>query len=720
MVDEHTDALNIKHKALTIVSHIERQSLYIRRQMESIVRYILYNEIEKIPGMSSQSDTPLRMRDIERFYDSWAAAVPDNPPIKKYIGEHLTQEYLLNPLHHTRTAKLLNVEFDPEQTATDREQSSALSLALEDLNLEIVKESLEYVYLESGEVLFREGDDGDSSYIIASGRVQVTVRDGKHERLLAERVRLDTVGDLAILLNEKRSATVTAIRDTELWRIPRETFDQLVHEYPAMSLQLLRRLGEILSATNNQKVAKRKPSIITIVPIGDFDGTGDFAKQLLDNIKPFGIAQLLTSANVNTQVEENTANADRHSIEGLRLTNWLNEQEDFNDFVIYQTDTHLNNWTRRCIRQSDIVLLVGMGHTSNHLNEIEKAIFTTDEFNSAIRKDLIMLHEHDDLPNDTAAYLAKRPVNSHQHIRLNDANHMKRLARITVGESVALVLSGGTIRSFAHIGILRALIESGIPIDTISGTSSGSIVAGQLAMGMTPQEIYEYNKNMFQDAGKFFDLTLPYSSVIAARRINEAFKDMFGDTQIEDLWIQYFCTTADLTAFETRMHTEGLLRRAVRASCSIPDILPPVIMDGHMLVDGGLTNNYPVSLMQRLIGGGTVFLSNIIPDFYPEDDRYQYEDDMLPFWKVFNARINPFSQKIDLPTIFEVNRRSAECSARGIQQDEIQRADYHIRPELGNVGPAESAKIPHLYNKGYEDTMKMIEELDIVNQLKLG
>jgi NTE family protein len=182
-----------------------------------------------------------------------------------------------------------------------------------------------------------------------------------------------------------------------------------------------------------------------------------------------------------------------------------------------------------------------------------------------------------------------------------------RLVRVIAGSATGLVLSGGGARAYAHIGVIRALREYGTPIDVIGGTSMGGIVAACLAMGWDDGQIEDRIRRAFVESNPLGDYVVPVVSLSRGRRVETRLAEHFGDTLIEDLRVPFFCVSTNLVTASAHVHRSGSLRDALRASISLPGILPPVV-DGaqSLLVDGAVVKNFPVDVMKELHRGPVI------------------------------------------------------------------------------------------------------------------
>jgi NTE family protein len=184
----------------------------------------------------------------------------------------------------------------------------------------------------------------------------------------------------------------------------------------------------------------------------------------------------------------------------------------------------------------------------------------------------------------------------HHHIVA--PSDLGRVARLLTQRGVGLVLSGGGARGFAHLGIIRALRESRVPIDFVGGVSIGAIMAAGVAMGWSDEEMRLRYRRSFVDTNPLNDYTFPFVALTRGRKVSRLLEREYGEVRIEDLRQPYFCISANLTTGRILEHREGRLAEALRASVAIPGIMPPVFHDAGVLVDGAAINNLPVDVMR--------------------------------------------------------------------------------------------------------------------------
>jgi NTE family protein len=201
---------------------------------------------------------------------------------------------------------------------------------------------------------------------------------------------------------------------------------------------------------------------------------------------------------------------------------------------------------------------------------------------------------------------------------------------------------------------------------------------------------------------QILDYTLPTTSIVGSVSLNRALHKIFGDHRIEDLWVPFLCTISDLTAAELVVRDAGLLRDAVRASCSLPVLLPPVVgPDGHLLADGGVLNNLPVMPLLNRMAVGTLVLVNVTSPFYTADEPYDYFDSM-PLRRVLNSRFNPLSRRLVAPGIGQVLLRALEIGTKSLEPEQIARANIYIRPHFDSASYTDTSHLPAIIRAGYE------------------
>src|SRR6185503_7616882 len=181
------------------------------------------------------------------------------------------------------------------------------------------------------------------------------------------------------------------------------------------------------------------------------------------------------------------------------FTEWLARRESGVRFVVCETDATASMWTERSLHHADRVLLVIRADGADTPAAVGRQLRALGVDRCLTRLELILVRATSTEPPDTAAWRGMLPVAEIHHVRsaLQGAD-VGRLARIVAGRAVGLVLGGGGARGLAHIGVVRALREAGIPIDYVGGASMGAVVAGEVALGWSPERMLQRSKEEFR------------------------------------------------------------------------------------------------------------------------------------------------------------------------------------------------------------------------------
>ena len=566
------------------------------------------------------------------------------------------------------------VRFALHRTTTFRDLDPQL---LTDLESE-----LEPVSLYGGEVLLRAGDPGDSVYIVVSGRLRVVRRASQNvETGLAELGPGETVGEMALIAGERRSADVYAVRDTHLARLSRQAIERLLARHPmAMLLMLARGPVSHVRRMSSGGSPVAPITTIAIVPAGPGAPLQAFGEQLRQSLSRLGTTLHVTSAFIDARLgREGAAQAfDRHG-GGSRMLEWLAEQELEHRFVVYQSDQRLTPWTERTIRQADHVVVVADAAGDPRPGEIERDCLDQRP-GRRLRRTLALIHRPGATPSNTARWLSGRPaIDRHLHLRLGEPGDFDRVARLLTGRAVGLVLGGGFARGLAHVGVLEALRELEIPIDVIGGSSMGAMVAAQHVLGWDGDRILDEMSTAF--AKSFDDMTMPFLAFKRGGKYSRLVQRLFGDARIENLWLPYLCTSSNLNRADLKIHTTGPLAGALLATTRAPGIYPPVVIDGELHVDGGLINNVPVDVMKRFSNQGIVIGVDVSPphELKPVVD---YGDDVSG-WQAMWNRFNPTRDKRRFrPSLLLVLMRLIEFGGISYRLRNASHADVYLSPDL--------------------------------------
>jgi NTE family protein len=435
--------------------------------------------------------------------------------------------------------------------------------------------------LPGGQTLCEAGEQADQLFFLRTGRLGAIRREeGQEPQFLGVIRPGEPAGEMAMIAGTPHSATVVALRDSEILSMPREVFFEAAEEDPAVMIELAR-LMMLRARQTATRTSIGEPSVFGFIGVSAAVSVRDIVERIGREIEGFGYS-------VATAGEE-ALNAP---------TEWFSNVEQGADFVLYAAEHDQTAWKAVVGRQVDRLFRVGQG---DQPPPVYMDLFTSEALQSQRLVDLILL-QRDDLarPVGTEAWLdAVRPARVF-HARLSPAADLQRIARTIAGRSVGLVLSGGGARAYAHVGAVRALRESGTPIDFVGGSSMGAIVGAGVAMGWDDAEIDWRIRKAFVETSPVDDIAFPLIAMTHGGKVRERLYEHFGDAQIADLWLPFFCISSNLTSGAYQLHRRGRLRRALRASIAIPGLLPPVTQDNNVLVDGAVMKNFPADVMRAM------------------------------------------------------------------------------------------------------------------------
>ncbi|MGB0750014.1 MAG: cyclic nucleotide-binding domain-containing protein, partial [Magnetospiraceae bacterium] len=429
-----------------------------------------------------------------------------------------------------------------------------------------LEQETEVLSVDRGTIMVSRGDPAEALYIVVNGRLRLWLPKGVTQNvLLRELGPRSILGDVEMLAQRSFMADVRAVRDSVVAKISRPRLELLLERFPLVMNGLLSRsLIRHIDAASEGRKARNTTTTLALVPTTAGVPIVEVGTQLADAISHFGRTLLLNSAICDEWFGVvGAAQTPMGSSRTRMLQSWLNQQEFAHDFTIYTADPDVTNWTRRCVRQADHVLFIAPTDAPPDMGDIEEQVL--DEENLVgVRKSLVLLHpEETTIPSRTNDWLVRRRLTMHHHLRRHNGDDMGRLARFLVGRAVALVLGGGGARGFAHVGVLRAMEEAGIPIDLVGGASMGALVGAQLAMQLSGDQIIDNTMGLVKAGDR---LTVPAVSLFSAEKFSAGMDKMFGGGMIEDLWRRYFSVSCNLTRARVEVHDKGPLTDAVLAS----------------------------------------------------------------------------------------------------------------------------------------------------------
>lgn len=552
-----------------------------------------------------------------------------------------------------------------------------------------------------GDVICRQGDTGYTMYVVVRGRVKLAVDSrGEPYRLLGYIGRGQHFGEMAVLTDGLRTATASAVIDTELLELDRDCFERLLDSVPKFAANLSRSLGLRLRWDSRGRKRNQELTLVGVV-------NSTLRTQGL--IGP--LARALAAA--GESVEVLTDRPDKWPAEGHylieRIPAGLTGQdkvravrerlhqivEHHTRVLLDLTQTGLENELPQMLSMcEEIWWLVETRYADTSWQNLRKLLAAEPRLAGRPRIIWIMGSEErfapalaDDArvsrPDFKVVLDEPRQASSRQH-----EQGIGRLVRHLQGIRIAVALGGGGARGLAHLGVLRRLESAGLSFDMLAGTSSGALMGAAYAGGFSPQEAIE----AFREA-----LTPPRlaQAIPGGNRIyiwtmfrigawDRMLRHFFGNATLEQLQLPLATVAVDLVSGKQVIRDRGDAVRAVVESINVPMISRPILCDGMALVDGGVLNNLPADVLAER---GASFVIGIdvatrMPTRYGRNEPGMSTDRM--------RRAGP------LETLFRVN----EVQAYGITALRTGAVDVMITPDTSSFEFADFASARELADVG--------------------
>jgi predicted acylesterase/phospholipase RssA/CRP-like cAMP-binding protein len=594
---------------------------------------------------------------------------------------------------------------DSPKLAPDRETAArALASLVADPSDELVDsllQRLQWIDVRSGETLFSFGEPSTAAYLVMRGRLRVTIPDGDGgEAFIRDLGRGEIVGELGLLNAEPRSATIRAIRDTALARLAASDFLELTSGFPELAIGVANSL--LRRAAGRQRVTG-----IGSVALFVADGDSGVADRLAAAMTSHGPIEHLSKGRVESLLGD-PGITDREGDEdaAARLSTLMANAESSSERLLFEVAGVVDGWARRAFRSADLVIVCVRPDP-------------TDEQDAAIRSvvDSLRAMPHIDTwlvvtqpagierPAGTDRLRTRYGMDAVVHLREGDAGDLERLARLASGRGIGLVLGGGGARGFAHFGVHRALLEVGVPVDHIGGSSMGATLGAAIAQGVGPEELIAIAERQFR---RVIDYTLPVVSLAKGRRASRELMATFDGWTFEDLWTPFFCMSTNLTHTASVVHDSGDLTRAIRAGTSIPGVFPPTPVGDDLHVDAGVLDNLPVEVMRERPGIGTVIAVDVAPPVGPRA-RADYGLSVSG-WKALRSSLGrrrsvypPISVVLMRSMILGSMRERDRLVAAGL-------ADLYLDLDLRGIGLLDFKQVRSTADAGYAAALPRIRE----------
>jgi NTE family protein len=598
-------------------------------------------------------------------------------------------------------------------------------------------EHAEFVTLKKHEVAVREGEKGEGLYVVVSGRLQAYSQvDGRAERIYVRYSSDDWFGEMPLLSGETHWASVRALNDSVLLKIPREAFEVMLGRDPRMALGFTQRMAERMTQLREEKKRAKWSTIIALCsavpgagktllatnlvaslawetgePVLMLDFSGRQGGKPLVRCRPMVV---LDGPELGGMLTHHPLGYDRLN---LKLTGDEKEMHLiaplFGDlikrykYVLVDLPNETSSSVLECMIQSDHIYVVAKNE-EEHLSKTRVLLRDLKEHRqtvspkarvvlTAVGSTCVPYVEHAQqavgqeigyllrwIPEseiiesvDGVPYVLRRPMEPYSVV-------VRRIAREMGNLLVGLVLGAGGARGLAHIGVIRILEREGITVDVVAGSSMGALVAAAWASGRSADELEQLamqvkGMRMFL---KLLNPMFPGAGIVRGLSVYRFLDSVMDGLTFEDTLIPVKIVACDLHTMEEVVFERGKLVDAIRASISIPGIFRPMKHQGRTLIDGGLASPVPVDLMTRA-GVSKIIAVNTFPNpemmkqlrHSEEESRKEPSDPRRPMHET--------GPLIDTPTsIIKLYMRFLNSTQARVAQDACKNVDVVISPTV--------------------------------------
>jgi len=556
--------------------------------------------------------------------------------------------------------------------------------ALEHDALETLAAQLGWFCLPGGRSLFKAGEPADAMYLLKSGSLGIFASDD--EASPGEPLQLvgvgESVGEISLLGGDVRHRDVRALRDSELLRLDRGSFEAVVVRCPQAMLGITRHALARLLQRERGSEPPGTPRTFALLPVDAHVPVRALALQLAQALEAFAPCLVVDA----------TLGAGRGS-------EWFAEREAQGGFVIYVDADGDTVWRQRCLRQADVLLLPALAAQPAKAWP-EPSPMRPEQVRFRTRH-LLLLHPGHGVELGAARRWRREFGGEVRHHHICGSADITRLARLISGHGRGLVLAGGGARGLAHLGAMRALHEAGHVFDAVGGTSIGAILGAGLAAGWSLDEIAERCAHAFVSGRPLSDWSLPLVALTRGQRASRMLRRAFGALAIEDLPRPFFCMSTSLSGDGMVAHRHGPLWLWLRASSAIPGVLPPVLHRGHVFIDGALMNNLPVDVMAA---DGIAHITAL--DVRAEILLQAGVDEVAtpPWWRLLWQRREALR-----PGLVSTLVRAAMVNGEDASADRRARADLLLTPPLEHIGMLDWKHWPLAVDAGYRHAIEVLE-----------
>jgi len=545
---------------------------------------------------------------------------------------------------------------------------------------------VEYRSLHAGEVLFERGDEANDMYFLLLGKLRATgSNDSGKTIVLGDILHGESVGEMGLLNNGKRNATVTAMRHSLVAHIGRESFEKLYSKHPEVLLRTSQTVIDRLNLANERAGggSVQEDKVISLIDATNDSTCTTFTDQMLDHMCKDGSTVHLNES-------------DKNELESL-----ISAQEREYPFIALRGNDP--EWISEAVSLSDSLVFICREHDLETFLELKEKLGISDAQWALADRQLVLVYEGDEHPHEVSQWF--KHFDPEQILKARELNRkdVDRASRMIRDRGIGLVLGGGGAHGFAHLGVIKALEERDIPIDFVCGSSVGAIMGAGVAMDWPMDEIMSKVRTEISEDNPLNDYTVPMIALLKGERMLMKLKKHF-DQNIEQTWVNFMCIASDYQNGQIQLLDTGSMYKSISASISIPGVLPPSILNDHFVLDGGVLDNVPVGSLRKKFKG------RIVTSDLSVIKEYNVQDERLPSGtKVFLNRLNPFAKKLRTPRLMNVIMKSMTLGSINRKEQNKSMSDLYINSQV-QKGFLAWKEFDAIVDAGYKRAREILDE----------
>ncbi|MBK8575514.1 MAG: patatin-like phospholipase family protein [Elusimicrobia bacterium] len=603
-------------------------------------------------------------------------------------------------------------------------------------------------HLTTGEILFHQGDPGTALHLLMSGQVKtVQEQNGKTHILATLGRRGDVLGEMALLGGEPRPGTATAVEPTVLLELNRSDFEAALGRSPSLAIALSRHLTFRLMQVNQRPAHVRSQGKVFVLmgALPPKERMGFALNLALSTLEQTRLRVLMVEVaedNTDTTVAHLSRNTwtappmdlqDFQTVEGLRALTFghasgldvLSLPEQWLSGRLFGGLYPLVSTARQ---EWDVVFISLPGRPSRAARALwedaDRTFYVREEtaekggplwreLESVVpspQLDLVELQRSSAPRRNRPGrfYIPWREgigiPSGEEWLFLKSIDGpiqkgLDRMARHLAGLRIGLAMGSGAALGYSIIGVLRSLERNGVFPDLLAGTSMGALIGSFYAAGRSVDELEMIALSITKKRlWSMADMALPWKGVVVGNGVLRFLKSILGDTTFDQLQRPFACVATDINTGMERVLRHGSVAEAVRASLSLPFFFEPFYLQGRYLVDGGLVNPIPTSIV-RAMGSDIILAVNntTAPSLKGNHGK------RTPRPSVFNP--------VHGPHIFKVMAKTLYTMQYGIAKTGASEADVVITPDMSEFAWMEFHRAADIIKIGEEQTEKTMPKI---------